>query len=671
MAKLLNAFCWLSFFLVSSFLFGCASSRQATIITKIGSLSQNDRPVRLGVFSFSSTSHKSQDGTSDKLGAYISERMISQLDGAGSKVRIFERARIDAVAQELALGQTGLIDGNKAIKIGEMLPVDYVLTGTYTPLKDIVEINMRVIDVRSGEIVTSSGENIALTEEIRSLLPKEKIQTETAGSGESGETEERPACISEFYEIRDLFNDYDKNKSTILKRTLNFPVDSKCMEAHSRIVYRYKKQMDYPKKYRTFLLHALEEHCYTYEGTRFGGDIIAYLRESPDGLSDEVWNSALVALEKTPSNLHHLLIRNIFTSKNITVSQSHIQEKRIDQYISLAQAGKLGKTSKLSPAKASQLVLGSLEFKTSDSLSHLSKKHIVSYVDLFDSSGIFDIVKRLKSMHGTWEKRPEKKKEIVELLCTIFNTLPVNTKTSDEMIALITSIDYKSYSTRHRPAESKMYRSHVALIFDRCKETINKLFPLCKDPDKRHTLYRIVSEYNQDIPGFYPALPDVRKQLLSDNTRIKTRAAEIVNYMGIKAAPLKAVIVRDLERSKRKSYMGRPTVQANYLLFLGKVGIKGNEEFTNVISFVETNSAYKEVTKAARKAFSKSGNTGVHFLLSRLAMAKDSKVKISLVKTLALVEGQEKNVLSELSALAKSTDDQYVKIAIEEILEGD
>ena len=94
-------------------------------------------------------------GGEDLEGRLQAERLITQLARLG-RVQVVERAQMRRVMEEHALGQTGALDGGKLARIGRLLQAQAVLTGTFAALGDKVELNVRLVDVESGVILTAA-----------------------------------------------------------------------------------------------------------------------------------------------------------------------------------------------------------------------------------------------------------------------------------------------------------------------------------------------------------------------------------------------------------------------------------------------------------------------------------------------------------------------------------
>jgi len=87
------------------------------------------------------------------LGNYLTERITNELYATGL-VKVVERAQLGKVIEELALTQGGAFDENSAKRVGRLLGVDAIVTGTYAELgSHTVEINSRIVNVETGEVL--------------------------------------------------------------------------------------------------------------------------------------------------------------------------------------------------------------------------------------------------------------------------------------------------------------------------------------------------------------------------------------------------------------------------------------------------------------------------------------------------------------------------------------
>ncbi|MBI4083651.1 MAG: hypothetical protein HY423_13680, partial [Candidatus Lambdaproteobacteria bacterium] len=70
---------------------------------------------------------------------------------------VLERTQTDAVLGELAFQQEGFTDPSRATEAGQLLNVQFVVTGRITRLQGGYQVNVQMTDVKTGEIVRSES----------------------------------------------------------------------------------------------------------------------------------------------------------------------------------------------------------------------------------------------------------------------------------------------------------------------------------------------------------------------------------------------------------------------------------------------------------------------------------------------------------------------------------
>ena len=91
-----------------------------------------------------------------ELGAIISEWFITSLVQTG-RFDVVERTNLQKVISEQKLATTGLIDEASASKLGKILGVKAIVTGSALNYMKILEINSRVINVENGAIIAAAN----------------------------------------------------------------------------------------------------------------------------------------------------------------------------------------------------------------------------------------------------------------------------------------------------------------------------------------------------------------------------------------------------------------------------------------------------------------------------------------------------------------------------------
>jgi curli biogenesis system outer membrane secretion channel CsgG len=109
------------------------------------------------------------DGAATVLGTYLAEALTTNLFRAGG-VEIVERAMLDKVLRELKLGESGVIDGETAKRIGKIVGVDAIVTGSITDLAAYVSLNCRMIDAETGRVFAAAETSIFKDDNLRQIM---------------------------------------------------------------------------------------------------------------------------------------------------------------------------------------------------------------------------------------------------------------------------------------------------------------------------------------------------------------------------------------------------------------------------------------------------------------------------------------------------------------------
>lgn len=88
----------------------------------------------------------------------LAQMLITDLTGEPGIV-VVERAKLQAILDELELGHSGKVEGETASKVGKLLGAKWLILGSYFELMGTLRIDARLVRVETGEIVASRGVN--------------------------------------------------------------------------------------------------------------------------------------------------------------------------------------------------------------------------------------------------------------------------------------------------------------------------------------------------------------------------------------------------------------------------------------------------------------------------------------------------------------------------------
>jgi len=109
-------------------------------------------------------------GNITELGRYISEEMsISMVENAKGFTMV-DRNHLKTIMKELKLGLTGVLDATTTKEIGKITGVDALITGSITPLGDVIKLSVKVLDTQTADIIAAGRIELPKTKSIEALL---------------------------------------------------------------------------------------------------------------------------------------------------------------------------------------------------------------------------------------------------------------------------------------------------------------------------------------------------------------------------------------------------------------------------------------------------------------------------------------------------------------------
>jgi TolB-like protein len=137
-------------------------SKPEKIETKYKVEVEGEKPY-VAVFTF-------EDKTeSAKLGGTVTEMFITALIQS-NRFKVLERSQLDKILEEQALGQTGALDEQTAVEVGQLIGVDAIIVGSVSMLQRQLELDSRAIDAVSGEAHIAASKSAANESKIRDAV---------------------------------------------------------------------------------------------------------------------------------------------------------------------------------------------------------------------------------------------------------------------------------------------------------------------------------------------------------------------------------------------------------------------------------------------------------------------------------------------------------------------
>ncbi len=152
---------------------------------------QDDEKVVIAIVDFKNTS---RDQSLDYLEKAIPESIITRMAKDG-KLEIVERSRLQDAISEMKLGMSGVVDEQTAVEVGRAVGANAILVGSYVRIGSMIQINARLIDVKTSRIIKADSKRGRVGEEIFTLMD------ETAQSMEDQLIGQSPNKQIEFHHV--------------------------------------------------------------------------------------------------------------------------------------------------------------------------------------------------------------------------------------------------------------------------------------------------------------------------------------------------------------------------------------------------------------------------------------------------------------------------------------
>jgi len=123
------------------------------VIEKLNELTKNANAKRIAILYFDNSS---DDKKLNQLKKGLTDMLISDLSKV-SMLNVIERAKLEEILEEQKLNNSSKFDSKTASKIGKLLGVEHIMTGSFFELMGRLRIDARLIDVETGKIIKSEG----------------------------------------------------------------------------------------------------------------------------------------------------------------------------------------------------------------------------------------------------------------------------------------------------------------------------------------------------------------------------------------------------------------------------------------------------------------------------------------------------------------------------------
>jgi TolB-like protein len=587
------------------------------------------QPTRLAVVPFTATHSSVQ--ASIQFGEYLTETIIGSLAGHPQKIKLFERTRMDAVLKEQEFILSDLMKPAAALKIGQLVPIDAILSGTYTKLKSYIDVSARLIDVESGEITISYTGRIKMNKNLAALFPintgnANQVIAPNSGSPNvnvtvnntinngttSGQSKEE-ICnerVKEFHiKLQDLSTQEKINH--VVTEAMKVPFDNQCGQLHQEVMYslsRFKIEND---DYKKFLLQTLDTIAFPAGDDRAYG-IIRFI--SIDNIVDEKeWKTSLHALSRVGNySLSSYLTCLIAKS---TQPDRPEQEARIKTYMSLAASSKIGLPRPVNFETAFFELMESLH--DNQPLRQHVYQTYSSQLQLDDKNKP-TLFNELYSMYQK-ENLSTKKTELMGWIAEFINANEF-TKAHEELYSFVRSFELNSNASRNEEIKKEFPEGDLKLLTARCRDRFSKYALATPYPNQKEDRINFCVKYGIPIAGVIPTMEEADAILKGNNLDEQLRVMNLLALMSDQPKKIESSIIGLFSKRSLEDRSKMNEVQTLAIEVLGNCKTSSAKAIDYMIEVLPH---YNNDTDAAKEALVKIGKPAVMPLISRLDKTND------------------------------------------------
>ncbi len=652
----------------------------AELARQISNASFPKSPTRLAVVTFVPV--QSNANAANTFGDYLTESIIGQLSANTNSIRLFERKRVDAILKENEFMLSGMMKASEAIKIGELLPIDALFSGTYTKLKNYIDVTGRLIDVVSGEIIMTYTGRIRLTKNIRTLFPEPSGIDAKPSSAVAGvspgknlpETKETRADIESrckaqttaFQEkLRDLSTP-DK-VDALVKEAMKTPFENTCGALHYHFINALSRYNLYPADYRRFLLSTLDTISYP-PGDDRAYSALSYLTKQKE-VPDDLWATGLSIASKVGDYTLSSYLGFLFN--RVDVPDTATIQKRADQYFDLLTKERIGLPRAISYDRGFYEMMEALSANQALRMYVYGRYSEPLPTEPDNSVGLH--LMYLKRMYGD-ETDPARKTIIIRWIGAYFNK-HINRKSGDQLYDLARDfLPYPNHENvqfrmdQNKEAARKFAPGDLAVLVGLCRDKFAKYATETPYASQREDRINFCVRNGSPIAGIIPTLQESGKILEGGSIDEQLRVMKLLIQMGDQTALLEKTFVSLLGRRSLEDKTALQEVQTLALQVLGEIRTRDAQAIDYMVASLKN---YDKAAEVSAEALVSIGKPAVSSLIEQLdaTTIHDGGLQYKLVVILGKIGKDAKSAAPSLRKLLATTSNNDIRYATEAALQ--
>lgn len=637
-----------------------ASALTAELAAKAAAVAPKGRPIRLALAVFTPTQ---QDyAAKNDFGNFFTEELTGALAKHSARIRLFERSRLEVITKENALTLSGLIDAEQAAKIGQLAPIDYILTGTYTRLGNEVGINVRMLDVVSGEIVFSASPRLALDAGIAGLF----IAVVTVNPQTADPAHPLDPCAPPRARITELLADIssDARVAEVVSEAVKVPFDTVCGKVHFKVINAFDRYKKSNADYDRFLMKTLATIT-APSSDRRAQEILSYWHRQGPVLADDKFNAGLAAVRKIGDTWLNVYFGYLFHSKGLTDEQVKVQIARLDVCLDLLDKGAIGLPVPVSYGEGFLELVGGLYPLHSTSDARLV---LHCYDRAWSKLPALSFDKHHGTLLSVYKREPDAglSDRLLKFICGNFNAATPDERLGSAMFEFARMLS--EYATA--PDTAAQARARYARQFDSyrsaCGAQLGAALAKTSIRSQRTDVIEFCLKHGIDVPGLIPGVDSLARQLFDDDLNRQREAADFLAVMGQKASPAEQQVIKLFRRSLTMQGSGTTNLRWALISTLGTIGTRNTDAHDLLIQSLESRDY--SVPDSAVAALARIGAPVVS-ALKKVYPSRETYVQIRIVKVFERMGARAKGEIAWLKSQLAVASHAQLRDSLEDAID--
>jgi hypothetical protein len=619
---------------------------------------------RLAVAAFARTG--AEEGERFEFGEYFSDTLASAVRSGIPRARLYERKNLDLILRENSLAVSGLVDEGQALAIGNLVPIDALLAGTYTPLETAVDVNCRLVDIATGQILFTHADRIRIDADVAAVLARERAGGGQPGPGQLPKPVEPSAeelCAEKADEVRGLLRDLSApgKVRAVVSAASAIPFDTGCGSVHVDVIASFRRYGVLDAEYRAFLLTQLAAVRFPSEDGR-ALEILKYL--AADGsVDEEEWRAGLAVLGRSSAgDLSRFLV--VLLRTNDETSRGDADDRltlaRVEELLASVEKGEVGLPVAVDVDTAFFEVLEAFNF------IYASDNHILAA--LYEKEGKKlsarpAVQKRVMTFLAAMypRERDEKiKLKMLDWIARAFLARPRDEELASDFFSFLRSFEVTEYKRKNPQELAAHPPGHLPVLVRSTRELFCPLVALTKFRSQLEERVDFCLVNALECPGVVPGPAEAAAMLGSRDWYARLRGARMLELMGPRAAPAQAAMVERFADEEGGSSAEIAVFQNSIVRALGSIRASSRGALELLLGALS--SLHNGVSSAAAQSLAAIGAPAVPVLIRGL-QGDAGGVQYYSASALALIGPPASAALPELERLAQSTNNDLRTIA--------